>query len=85
MKEIIEKKLIQQFAPTFLEVVNNSHLHNNHFTPEDPSHLNQTHFLIKISAPQIANQSKITTHRVINNLLKEQFANGLHALEIKIL
>lgn len=85
MKEIIENKLIKEFAPSFLEVVNNSHLHSNHFTPYDPNHLNQTHFLIKISSSKFSNLSKIVIHRYINNLLKEEFKNGLHALEIKIL
>ena len=84
MEKIIFKKLQEAFEPELLKVVNNSHLHSGHFAVENPKHHNRTHFLVKISAKSFANKSKISIHREINNLLKDEFKNGLHALEIKI-
>lgn len=85
MEKIIFKKLQEAFEPELLEVVNNSHLHSGHFAVENPQHHNQTHFLVKISAKSFTNKSKVSIHRQINNLLKDEFKNGLHALEIKII
>lgn len=85
MEKLITKKLQEAFNPEFLEVINNSHLHSGHIAVQNSKHHNQTHFLIKISAKSFINKSKITIHREINNLLKDEFKNGLHALEIKVI
>ena len=85
MKQNIEKKLTQKFSPTFLEVINNSHLHSGHFEARDEDMQNQTHFLIKISSDNFKNCTKINIHRQINEVLKDEFKRGLHALEIKVL
>ena len=74
-----------QFHPNILEVVNNSHLHSGHFIAQNSEHINQTHFMIKISAECFKGLNKIEIHRKINHLLKDEFKNGLHALEIKVL
>ena len=81
-KEIIEKKL-SVLNPHILEVIDNSTAHAGH--AGNPSNKGNTHFTIHISAAQLDNLSKIKQHRIINNLLKEEFANGLHALSIKII
>jgi len=85
MKEIIREKLIREFAPSFLEVINNSHLHKNHFIAPDPELHNQTHFMIQISAQCFDGMSKVNIHRQINKILSDEFKRGLHALEIKII
>ena len=82
MKNIIEEKLKKQFSPEFLIVVDNSHLHAGH-SGSKPS--GQTHFAIKIKSSQFEGLSKIAIHRQINNLLNEEFLNGMHALEIEII
>jgi len=81
MKNIIEEKLNKQFLPEFLIVTDNSNLHAGH-SGSRPS--GQTHFSIKIKSNQFKNLSKVAIHRQINNLLKEEFLNGMHALEIEI-
>jgi BolA protein len=85
MKDKIINKLQENFNPDLLEVINNSHLHGNHFKADNPEHHNQTHFLIKISSKKFENLKKIEMHRKINEVLKEEFKNGLHALEIKVI
>lgn len=80
-KEIIELKL-RVLNPHFLEVDDVSADHIGH--SGNPSGAGQTHFEIKISSDALNDCTKIEQHRVINNLLKKEFINGLHALSITI-
>ncbi len=80
MKSTIEKKLTENFQPKFLEVKNKSHLHRGHL--EDES--GETHFEVVIEEDDLKKIGRVQAHRKINSLLKEEFENGLHALEIKI-
>lgn len=81
-KEIIEHKL-RALNPQFLEVLDVSAAHIGH--SGNPNNGGQTHFEIKISSTTLDSCIKIKQHRIINNLLKEEFTNGLHALSIKII
>lgn len=85
MKNNIENKLKQKFSPFFLEVVNNSHLHSGHYKPENKDLINQSHFAIKIGSDCFTGLSRIAIHRQINQLLEQEFKDGLHAIEIKII
>jgi BolA protein len=85
MEEKIIQKIKSNFDPEFFELINNSHLHKGHFKPTDSGLDNQTHFLIKIYSTKVKNLSKISIHRQINQLLKEEFEAGMHALEIRII
>ena len=76
----IEKKL-SVLKPQYLHVANDSSLHNHH---NDSPNNGESHFTIKIKADSIASEGLIKQHRIINNLLKEEFTTGLHALSIII-
>ncbi len=80
-KEIIEYKL-RALNPHFLEVEDVSASHAGHLG--NPNGDGQTHFEIKISSNALNTCTKIEQHRAINNLLKKEFINGLHALSITI-
>lgn len=82
MKERITIKLTENLRPQTLEVINNSHFHKGHLGDDGTG---ETHFAIKISAAELQNLSAVAAHRRINALLKEEFAKGLHALEIKVI
>lgn len=82
MRERIEKKLSEKLHPEILEVKNNSHLHKGH-SGDDGS--GETHFAISVKSDLLKDSNKIEAHRKINSLLSNEFKNGLHALEIKIL
>jgi len=81
MKQRIEKILSEDLNPQFLEVKNNSHLHAGHAGDNGTG---ETHFAITIKSAKLSKSSKIKAHRKINQLLKDEFKNGLHALEIKV-
>lgn len=81
MKERIIEKLEKNLQPKFLEVKNNSHLHQGH---AGDNGTNETHFAVIISADKFQNLSPVNAHREVNKLLEDEFKKGLHALEIKI-
>ncbi len=78
IKEILQKNL----NPQMLEVLNFSHLHKGHMGDDGSS---QTHFKITIKSEQLQALNRMQAHQVINRLLADEFKQGLHALEIKIL
>jgi len=82
LKKIIEEKLKKEFAPTILEVIDNSHLHVGHYENKQEG---ESHFAIIIKSAKLENIKKVEAHRLINKILQHEFALGVHALEIKIL
>jgi len=81
MKQRIEKKLSDNLKPSSLEVVNNSNLHRGHIGDNGT---NETHFAVIIKCEELKNLGRLQAHKKINQLLKDEFDLGLHALEIKI-
>ncbi|PPR49988.1 MAG: hypothetical protein CFH15_00850 [Alphaproteobacteria bacterium MarineAlpha5_Bin5] len=76
--EILKKKLVD-FT---IEVEDNSYKHKGHnnFDGSD-----ETHILVILKRNYDKKVNRLETHRFINNLLKDEFKQGLHALEIKII
>jgi BolA protein len=76
---MIRGKLIEAFAPTFLEVVNESHLHASHATSPGTG---ESHFRVRIVAAAFAGLSRLERHRRINALLADELRRGVHALAL---
>ena len=72
--------LIKVFAPSELEVVDDSHKHAGHAGARPEG---ETHYTIKIVSTEFAGQSRVATQRAILSALKPEFETGLHALSIK--
>lgn len=82
MKDRILQKLKNEINVEFIEVINESHLHAGHREGGG----SETHFKVKVKSEDFKDKSLIQSHKIINNILKEEFnENGLHALSIKIL
>lgn len=81
-KKIIEDRL-DKLSPSFLEVIDNSSSHAGH--SGNPNSEDGTHFTIKISSEKLEGLNRVEQHRIINDMLKDEFEKGLHALSIKIL
>ena len=77
---LVEEKMVKAFEPTSLEVINESHLHAGHQPGFDGQ--GESHLRIRIVSDVFTGQSRVAMHRAINELLKEELANGLHALAI---
>lgn len=77
----LEAALRAQFAPTMLEVVDESYQHLGHQGAND-SGLG-THFRVRIDCPAFAGLSKVARHRLVYDCLRPFFSQGLHALAIQ--
>lgn len=67
-------------APTALDVIDESHLHAGHSGARPGG---ETHFRVRITAAAFDGKSRLERHRVINALLADPLANGVHALAIE--
>tara|TARA_B100001105_G_C21999776_1_gene276813 strand:+ start:223 stop:480 length:258 start_codon:yes stop_codon:yes gene_type:complete len=79
-KKIIENILLNSFSFLAFKVEDISILHQGH---NNFNGKNETHFKITLHSKKIDSSSRLSLHRKINELLKEEFSTGLHALEIK--
>ncbi len=77
--ETIEKKLTEAFSPQSLDVLDESHQHEGHAGHRPGG---QTHFRVYIVASAFKGKSRIERHRMINGILSDELAAGVHALAI---
>lgn len=76
-KQRIEQHINREFSPGFLLVEDES---KNHHVPVGA----ETHFKITMVSPLFANTTRIARHRMLNQLLVEEFDSGLHALSMHL-
>ncbi len=74
IQQILESKLQQAFSPDFLQVENESHMHN--VTPGSESH-----FKVTIASNQFDGMMLIKRHRMVNKVLESELQQ-IHALAL---
>ena len=74
VQNIIEGRL-KALAPVYLEVRNESGMHN---VPAG----SETHFNVTLVSRAFADKTRVQRHRAINQLLAEELAGPVHALAI---
>jgi BolA protein len=77
----ITAKLVDAFRPSRLEVIDESARHAGHNAAA--ATLGETHFRVRITAAAFAGMSRLERHRRINELLKAELAERVHALAIE--
>ncbi len=77
IKKIIEKS----FNDFVVSVDDNSYLHKGH---NNFNGMGETHILLNLKKKTKSKINRLDLHKKINYLIKEEFNNGLHSLEIKI-
>ncbi|WP_412774741.1 BolA family protein [Nitrobacter sp.] len=82
VKDDIAKKLTEAFTPESLDVADESHLHEGHAGHRPGG---GTHFRVNIVSRTFEGKSRVDRHRMINTLLAEELAGGVHALAIRAL
>jgi stress-induced morphogen len=78
--EKIEAKLRKELSPASLTIINESQQHAGH-SGAVPGQI--THLRIEISSEKFNGLLPIKQHRLVNSVLEEELANGLHALSLK--
>lgn len=79
--ERIRERLEQRFAPTMLEVIDESHLHAGH----PGARSGKGHFRVRIVASAFAGLPSLRRHRLIYESLDELMAQDIHAVSIDAL
>jgi BolA family transcriptional regulator, general stress-responsive regulator len=79
VRDTITKKLRDAFTPESIDVVDESHLHEGHAGHRAGG---QSHFRVYIVSNAFAGKSRIDRHRMINAILADDLASGVHALAI---
>lgn len=76
----IENKIkiyLKKLKPDFINIINNYHKHINHEGSKKGGH-----YELIIVSSVFENKTKMERHRIVNDILKNLFENGIHALNI---
>ena len=77
--DLITQKLTEAFTPQSLKVEDESHLHAGHAGHRPGG---QTHYRVYIVSDAFKGKTRIDRHRMINAILSDELAGGVHALAI---
>lgn len=80
LQQEMERLLTATFAPTRLEVINDSAGHRGH-AGDDGS--GESHFTVVIEAPVFAGKSRLECQRMVNRALGDIPRQRVHALAIR--
>lgn len=78
----MREKLMLALNPTRLDVVNESHLHAGHSSTPGTG---ESHFRVLIVSDAFSSKSRVERHRIVNDVLRDELRDGVHALAIKAL
>ena len=74
----IEQKITDALHPEFLEVANESHMHN---VPPG----SESHFKVTVVSGEFDGKMLVARHRMLNSLLKDELDGPVHALSLHTL
>ncbi|MBV8911926.1 MAG: BolA family transcriptional regulator, partial [Acetobacteraceae bacterium] len=77
----IESLLRDWFAPTILQVADDSTLHAGHAGARPEG---ETHYSVLVVSDRFAGLGRLERHRLVNEALADEFDAGLHALALTL-
>lgn len=77
----VRKRLETAFAPNFLDVIDESHLHHGHSGSRDGA----GHYAIVIQSHHFDGLSRIQAHQKVYDTLRDMIPTLIHALRIQVL
>lgn len=80
VREKILARLNERFAPTSLEVIDESHLHAGHAGARPEG---ETHFRVHIVSAAFDGLPRLARHRLVNETLAAELAGPVHALAVR--
>lgn len=81
VRDDIVEKLSVKFAPTHLEVIDESEKHHGHAGWRAGG---STHFRVRIASPAFVGQTRLMQHRSVMDALDAELKGGVHALAVEI-
>jgi BolA protein len=82
VRDTIAKKLSEKFAPSHLEVIDESSRHQGHAGWREGG---ETHFRVRIATRDFAGKTRLAQHRAVMETLDGELKSGVHALAIEVL
>lgn len=82
VRDTIVEKLSAKFAPSHLEVLDESEKHRGHAGYRDGG---ETHFRVRIASPAFAGATRLAQHRAVMDTLAAELKGGVHALAIEVI
>jgi BolA family transcriptional regulator, general stress-responsive regulator len=79
MRARIVARLTEAFDPILLDVVDESDRHAGHAGAREGG---ETHFRVRVVSAHFERTSRVERHRLIYDLLRAEFADGLHAVAL---
>ena len=79
MQERIAARLTAALDPVALDVVDKSDRHAGHAGAREGG---GTHYRVRVVSARFEGQNRVERHRLVHDLLKAEFADGLHALAL---
>ena len=76
----MREKLMIALNPTRLDLVNESHLHAGHSSSPGTG---ESHFRLLIVSDNFIGKSRVARHRIVNDVVRDELRDGVHALAIK--
>lgn len=77
----IHGRLEAAFAPTALDVIDESEQHRGHSGWRDGG---QTHFRVRMTAPALAGMGRLARHRAVHAALGPDLIGRIHALALEL-
>jgi BolA family transcriptional regulator, general stress-responsive regulator len=77
----IEMILRTRFAPTFVQVTDDSAAHAGHAGAQPGG---ETHYSVAMTSAAFAGHNRVARQRAVMDALAAEFAGGLHALALKL-
>ena len=81
VRDTIAEKLSVKFAPTHLEVIDESEKHRGHGGYREGG---ETHFRVRIASPLFTGQSRLAQHRAVMEALDAELKTGVHAIAVEV-
>jgi len=79
--EMITQKLVTAFQPEAIDVQDVSHQHAGHAGWREGG---GTHFEVTMRAAVFAGKSRLQRHRLVNEVLADDLAGSIHALQLHL-
>ncbi|EIE52053.1 BolA family transcriptional regulator [Salipiger aestuarii] len=77
----IETRLREAFAPTQLDVRNDSARHAGHGGDDGSG---ESHFHVHMRAPAMADLTRVARHRAVHKALGQELTGAIHALSLDL-
>ena len=81
VRDQIAEKLSVKFAPSHLEVIDESEKHRGHGGYREGG---ETHFRVRIASPKLDGMSRVAQHPAVLDKHEAELEGGVHALAIEV-